>query len=253
MGVVIIFSSTVAYGNLQCEGLFLEPTHLTDIDIPLLQAAKSHVEPLTMKDVFRENLELIATHSEYIPSSSSKRAKGIDSAQGQKIIEAVARSPFLGTDPVLYQRPQTEIGYCFGRATFIHLMLLRLGVQKESIKKIWIVGPMKIPGTNLIWDYHVATMVFSEKQGWMVLDSNIGRPVTIDNWFSNYYHMSVDRRAKLFVTDASKFAPDLGKYDRVQLGLNMSREQDWYQHYFKDLMRYVGQKPLSDFGLKSIK
>jgi hypothetical protein len=50
-----------------------------------------------------------------------------------------------------------------------------------------------------------------------------------------------------------KFIPNPLKYNRVDLGLDMTQEQDWYRHYFYDLMQWFKKNDLSEFGLTDLR
>ena len=128
-------------------------------------------------------------------------------------------------------------------------MLLKMGVQKNSIRKIWAIGPMNTGDIN--WRYHVATMVYTKK-GWLVLDTNHGGPVTPQEWIATYSKMSTDGKLRFYASDASKFAFMIGKYSRLQLGMDINQERDFYRGYFKDMMEWVRKRKLSEDGIVSV-
>jgi hypothetical protein len=140
------------------------------------------------------------------------------------------------SDRTKYEQPGTAIGYCFGRAMFVHLYALHNHYKKAQIRKIWAVGSMKTSYHN--WAFHVATMVQDGATGeWRVVDSFMRNPVTPRAWFKVFQGQNqADRDLRVYVTPAEKFAPDLGKYSRDQLGLDLSPGEDWYKHYFTDMM-----------------
>ncbi len=53
-----------------------------------------------------------------------------------------------------------------------------------------------------------------------------------------------------------KFGPQTAKYSRLQLGLGLSREKDYYQHYFQDLFDWFGSIEshnwFNKFGLRKV-
>lgn len=126
------------------------------------------------------------------------------------------------------------IGFCFGRATIAHMEAIARNIHPDAVKKIWIAGDMKE------WGHHVATMVHTDK-GWMVLDTNIGKPVTVDFWL-DYYKPFKDKDAKevmAFITQAGRFGPyDTRAYSAVDLFNTNSddyvKAKDYFNGYFHD-------------------
>lgn len=99
--------------------------------------------------------------------------------------------------------PLSKFGFCFGRAFFANLLLRHHGVHKDSIKKVFIYGPMK--GGLFGWGFHVATMVAKEGGGFWVLDPSHGEPQTLDVWFKQYEKASKDGRIKIDIADGERF------------------------------------------------
>ncbi len=162
--------------------------------------------------------------------------------QGNKWIQDISSHSVVGRgSDGKYEQPGTSIGYCFGRAAYVHLRALKEGYKKEQIKKLWVVGPMSY-GIN--WAFHVATAVRDGAGEWRVIDPVVGSAVTPEVWFAKFEAMSVDKKLRLYVTNPEKFTFALGKYSRLQLGLNLSSQQDWYRGYFKDLMRSFHKPPV---------
>jgi hypothetical protein len=126
------------------------------------------------------------------------------------------------------------IGFCFGRATIAHMEAIVKNINPESVKKIWIAGDMKQ------WGHHVATMVNTEK-GWMVLDTNLRRPVTVDFWIDFYQPMKSAKAKEImvFVTQAGRFGPeDTTAYNAIDLfntnSADFKKAEDFFNGYFHD-------------------
>jgi hypothetical protein len=129
---------------------------------------------------------------------------------------------------------QGTIGFCFGRATIAHMEAIVRGVNPDLIRKIWIAGDMGI------WGHHVATMIKTEK-GWMVLDTNIGKSISPDQWISRYLPYKIKNASEImvFTTQAGRFGPyDTESYNAINLfNTNSSdylKSQDYYNGYFHD-------------------
>ncbi|RZA07157.1 MAG: hypothetical protein EOP11_08455 [Proteobacteria bacterium] len=136
-----------------------------------------------------------------------------------------------------YEQPGTSIGYCFGRAMFVHLWALKNHYRKDQIRKIWAVGSMKTWDNN--WGFHVATMIRDGATGeWRIVDSYLRAPSTPRAWIKVFQAQNKEKQnLRFYITAPEKFTPNLGKYSRTQLGLDMTREKDWYKHYFTDMMQ----------------
>lgn len=187
-----------------------------------------------------------------LPSGPTRgRRVGINRDWATRIVDSIARHPIVAeTETRRYNRhPGVEIGFCFGRATYTHLMLLHLGVLKDSIKKVWAVGNLN--SGNLVWQFHVATIVRSETPGaWWVLDSYFGQPLELAEWSERMASLDPGGQMLLTLTDPDKFSVQLGTYDRVQLGLDLPPGQDWYAGYFRELMKWFAAGPdLESLGL----
>lgn len=141
-----------------------------------------------------------------------------------------------------YQQRGTEIGYCFGRGCYVDLMLMRLGVDRDSIKKIWAVGPMAAGG--ITWQFHIGHMARMPDNTWVVIDNvpSDNQVYTARQWGEHFKQQNKDGTLRLYITDSDKFTPSLGAYDPVQLGLNVKRARDWYKGYFQDLMLWFRSK-----------
>lgn len=152
--------------------------------------------------------------------------------EAQTILDSIENSK-VNRDHYCYD-PDNTTGFCFGRAIIGHMEALARNVHPEAIKKIWIAGDMKQ------WGHHVAPMVKGE-EGWLVLDTNIGKPVSTEEW-QKFYRPFKAPKAKevmVFVTQAGRFGPyDSEAYSAVNLfntnGQVFVRENDFYRGYFHD-------------------
>jgi hypothetical protein len=91
-------------------------------------------------------------------------------------------------------------------------------------------------GKPVTWDFHVATMAYVHEKGWMVIDTHLGKVVSVNEWVQEIGALNTDGLLRFYNTDASKFGLSLGKYSRLQMGLNLPTPEDWYRGYFKDMM-----------------
>ena len=140
-------------------------------------------------------------------------------------------------------------GFCFGRATITHMEAIVRNIHPDLVKKIWIAGDMGM------WGHHVATAIYTER-GWMVLDTNIGKAVSMDYWI-DYYMPQKKKNAKeimVFITQAGRFGPhDNSPYTAINLfntkSEDFNKAADFYNGYFHDYFNSldnVRNKPLHE-------
>lgn len=195
--------------------------------------------------------ELLQSLKDYSPATSATKAAGISYQQAEKILSKLLRER-IHYDYRSYD-PQGNIGFCFGRAMYLHLQLLRHGVAKDSVKKIFAIGPMKEGGIN--WQFHVATMVKDKNSNeWWVLDSNFTRPITAEKWIAHFQKLRVDqtptffglfkktdreKSIRFYVTEASKLGSSTWQYSPH--GLN----DPFYNNFFKDMLQDFKENPVA--------
>ncbi|MBX3018078.1 MAG: hypothetical protein KF767_09325 [Bdellovibrionaceae bacterium] len=180
-----------------------------------------------------------------LPVGESRgRVVAIDEDLATRLVDSIARHPIVAETETrrFNKQPGVEIGFCFGRATYTHLMLLHLGVLKDSIKKVWAVGNLN--SGDLVWQFHVATIVRGTTPGtWWVLDSYWGEPLELKDWVRQMSALDPGGQMRVTISEPEKFSMQIGAYDRVQMGLDVNAEQDWYAGYFQQLMRWFAAKP----------
>ena len=208
----------------------LPPYQELSVDTKLFDHWRKEVRGLTPEQVAALN-EATVGGLESAPVAANPREFTPESAKSlhQELYQNIVTS-----ERKKYEQPNTAIGYCFGRAMFVHLRGLQLHYPKRQIKKLWVLGHMDAGGLN--WSFHVTTIIRDGNGPWRVVDSYLSAPTTPREWLAVFVKQNKEGNLRLYVTRAEKFTPDLGKYTRAQLGLDLSREEDWYRHYFTDLM-----------------
>jgi hypothetical protein len=252
---VLLVLSDISGAQESCP-LALSPSGTKEVFLPVSLTSfwQNETRGLSVGDIKSLNRKTLTTIQNEIPQSTSNRSMEIKLSDLNKVIDATRSNEvvgFLGKDR--YQAEDRNIGYCFGRATFIHLLLLKMGLNKNSIRKIWAVGPMKTSRySEDTWAFHVATVVYTEDWGWMTLDTNESKAQPIRHWISTYQDLSTDGKVRFYITSPEKFGLDDGVYSRIQLGLDLPREHDWYKGYFQDLMKSLQQLDLAKLGLQKL-
>ena len=135
--------------------------------------------------------------------------------------------------------PEGRLGFCFGRALAVHLEALRVGIRRESIRKIWAVGKLQLG--DLKWQHHVATMVRANDGGWWVIDPMWEAPMKATQWMTRMRWVFAtwkDPEIQFMVTKPERFGTEFSdKYSKEEL------TSDWYGDFFKDLFKYYRERP----------
>ncbi len=178
-----------------------------------------------------KNLQKILTQGiEFKPIAGKKNYVTAD--EGEVIYKAMKETK-VNVNHDCYD-PDGTIGFCFGRATIVHMEAIIRNVHPEAIKKIWIAGDMGK------WGHHVAGMVKGEK-GWLVLDTDLEHAVSTDEWVAKFMpdKPADAKEIMVFVTQAGRFGPySTESYNAVDLfntkNLKFNKAQDYYRGYFHD-------------------
>ena len=135
------------------------------------------------------------------------------SAIATQILDKVRANPIANVDAVTNYERGSDIGFCFGRALYVHHLLLKAGVKQEDLAKIFNVGQLMVQGQ--MWNFHVAMMVRDSKKGFLVVDPLAGKPLDYQSWIKLNADYEVKRalsRARFYVTDPRKFMVGPGAY-----------------------------------------
>lgn len=228
---------------LTTQAQWSQPVNLLNTDLMKLQ--KKEVYLKTEDQVRAMNQDAITKLEATRPSdkNTSKRREFLTREEMIAIHQEIYQNEVASSGDA-YSQPNVSIGYCFGRATFYHITLLKNKVDKSAIRKAFVVGPMDAYG--LMWQFHVSTIVRGEDMKWYTIDSNYSKPMELSKWTEAHFQMGPQKSVRLYITDPIKFTPT-ASYDRLQMGLSLDRETDWYRGYFQDLMKsFKQQKQILD-------
>jgi len=137
-----------------------------------------------------------------------------------------------------------EIGFCFGRATYVHLRLSQLNIPQNQIAKIFVFGNLRYQGQ--LWKYHMATMVMGQsnesgepqKKVWWVIDSLFPKVMDLSTWKKEVEKLSIlypQPDTRFYVSDPRKFLASSGEYQ------NSNLEVAEYNGYFLRLQESLNQ------------
>lgn len=155
-------------------------------------------------------------------------------------------NPLINGDLSHVYDPELKTGFCFGRATWVWLNAIRMGLSKDAIKKIFLIGPMNSYGRD--WQFHVATAVRVRKKGffldsyeWIVIDNNFTEPRSIDFFYEYYLKDSADKKLRLFISDPQR----LGASNTLKFGpahFRNPKNDIEYNAYFKDMLKIISTR-----------
>lgn len=195
------------------------------------------------KKIHQTNRQVIRDIEQIELNQDSKRVTALSEKELRKLLNYAIHHPVAGLKALNKYDPNGEIGFCFGRALFIHLELLRRGVDKESIKKVFVVGEMlevdPVTNKQTVWQFHVATSVKGTDGQWWVIDPSYGL-FELRDWYRYMKKMAVQGRISVFNTPLSKIGPSAWEYNTKPGGLM----DPYYNNYFKDLFASFKQAPV---------
>ncbi len=240
-----------AQSSLQCQSLF-QSDIFAEKPWDLYGHYQNEIAHQSVEQIHQMNQKVVTDLHAYVPPRGA-RAQSIDWGTLLQMIKITQNHSVVGyKSSSQYSHEGTETGYCFGRAMYLHLLALKLGLQKESIKKIWALGPLTTSQYGLTWGYHVALLVYSKEYGWLTIDPNENKPQSFEAWINTFTQRSVDQRVRFYISDPDKQALYTGKYSRYLMGLNLSLDKDWFKHYFVDMLKAVRIEKIENLGLHEL-
>lgn len=127
----------------------------------------------------------------------------LNEAEAQEIFNLMTYSSDLRLLSLLKFDPTSKYGFCFGRAFFGYLLAQKHGVHRESLKKVFVYGPMS--GGLFGWGFHVAFMIAKEGGGFWVLDPSHDKVEDLDKWMTKYQRVSKDGRIRMYIAPGDRF------------------------------------------------
>lgn len=202
-----------------------------------LTVEKQNIEISLALDL-RNKIELDKI-KKYVPENPGQKVQAVSDIQAQSVLNAILSHPIVSDAGARkFDKGNQYIGYCFGRATFVHLELLRRGVDPRSIGKLFAIGPLYFKGR--IWDFHVATVVRKTGGGWLAIDGIDNENLEIESWTKKIVQWSTNRNhptVRFYFSDAVKFHPTAGAYNLEKL------HSPHYNGYFIELEKWLSGQP----------
>ncbi len=182
-----------------------------------------------------ENRKVLETLEARARAATADRPTAMDLKQIGRTLKAMRVHPVVGSASDAKYGAQDHVGYCFGRAAYVHLKLSLAGLPQTEMVKLFALG--KLRHTHQLWDFHVATAVLAKARpgaarAWWVVDSLFSRPLPVEDWFKRVAQFSVLKRfsdVRFYATDPRKFLPVTGEYTVERLA------DPIFKGYFEDL------------------
>jgi hypothetical protein len=172
-----------------------------------------------------------------------KKAQFMTKSTAEKALQAALYNPVVNLYMTQKYDPDNRgIGFCFGRAMFIDLYLSINNFNRGSIKKAFVVGPMRTGSST--WAWHVTTIVQSKdrsgKEIWLAIDPIMDKVMEITAWYKETLKLSTDGKLRLYITEAGKFAQIPTRYDYQTFN------HPYYNNYFRDMLQWFEANDVDD-------
>ncbi len=246
---LFLMGDAIASGN-QCEALIerlnREPRGkvASESTLDLIErsfGSESYIEVrgrLSVRQVNAHNRSVQKALEEPLPEINTTLALAVTKKQADLVVDSEQHHPVVGGANYSQYDPTGCLGFCFGRATIVHLEAIRRKVHPSALRKIWVVGSMN----QRTWDYHVTTIVKAADQSWWSLDSNHGEALPVKEWIALQAKDSDDGKLMVFVSDARRFSP-FTPQQYSPMDLLGDGETDFYNHFFRDYLNYTARQP----------
>ena len=219
----------------------LSSGHQTISDFDLFQTYNSEFKDLKLAfhEKSRVSSELqkknISELHEFYKSTSPKPLissgdGSLKPQQASEILNSIAVHPVIGDKVAIKYDPTQEIGFCFGRAAYVHIELLRRGIAPQHIAKVFVMGGLFLDGIG--WDFHVATIARDNAGAWWAIDSLFKTPLPLEDWMYEVSKWDANQKfpaLRFYFTNPLKFQALKGSYDSGHF------YSEVYRKYFEDL------------------
>lgn len=216
-----------------------------EIGIPENVAAQFEIDEKSLiEDPINEsNKKLIGALGRFSPlPARAGRRQGATLVELTKLLNQSTDHPVISMQHADEYNPGT--GFCFGRAMYFHLELLRLGISKDSIFKLYIVGNMSTGTAD--WKWHVTTVVYTAELGWVAIDPVIGKVISVPDWVIKINKYAKNGRLRLYLENSDRVIPYGDKHSNFPThygsrtdGGNSKFFASEYNGYFADMFSYL--------------
>ncbi len=161
-----------------------------------------------------EEATLFNQYSSIVEGAEEK--DGLTADERKQLFVTASQNPVANLDVVTKYDPQGIIGFCFGRATTVHLTARKMGLKQSSIRKLFIIGDLRSNPARPEWRFHVTTLVKGTDRKWHAVDPIMTPPLAsgtdlpVAKWIEivkktwDYKNNSI-----LYITSAEAAVPDI--------------------------------------------
>ena len=204
---------------------------LMDFPVPNPSSAAS-----TSASALRLQEQLLTSYMN-LDASYSQSKHFLTQAELKQVFTEAADHPVTSLEKLRKYDPKGFIGFCFGRATAVTLLVRRMSLKSSSIAKLFIIGDLK-SGNDPELRFHVTTLVKCEGEKWYAIDPMMtpplakGGPLPIEEWIRIVKtRWDRDDKAVLYVSEEWIIVPDITADDEgttgkhiIELGFNPSTQ-----------------------------
>jgi hypothetical protein len=156
---------------------------------------------------------------------SSKQA--LSQSEIRQLFRSVYNNPVARLDKISFYDPKGLIGFCYGRSMAVHLQARLMGLDPNSIQKIYVVGDLKERDAEKTeWRFHVATMVKGSENQWYAIDPVLGSVMSMRQWIQrttqiwDFWHLDHPEvsgpQAKYYLTHRDTILPDVREFAPIE-------------------------------------
>lgn len=152
----------------------------------------------------------------------------------EQILNQLIHNPVAGNNPLNHYDEKGNAGFCFGRALWVEKELQKHKVDQKYIYKIFVLG--ELYNGQIMWDYHVATMVIDQQGRKLMIDSLFDRVYELDVWFDKMKKFAMNSNQPVFrvyFAKADKFQARAGFFSSYDVF------DPQYGNYFFDLLPWL--------------
>jgi len=158
------------------------------------------------------HLEFKQKNEKLIKLLKKSTTKATSKTTADEIFKALSTNEVSKVGAVGKYDIRGDVGFCFGRATMVHYLLLKKGIKQSQIAKIFALGNLRY--RKRFWEFHMATLV-KGTGNWWVIDSLFEKVMSHEQWIKRVAAFDPQKnrsQVRFYTTDARKFQPQYPKY-----------------------------------------
>jgi hypothetical protein len=163
----------------------------------------------------RWNANVLQSIADIPLPNKPNRASAIDQEQASRLLDAVKNHPVASLSVIKKYDPDDRLGFCFGRAMAVHLEANALGIDQNSVRKLFAVGNLS-DGKGGNWNYHITTIIRASDGDWWAIDPIMDHVMKVRDWYEIVRdQLDNGKNMQIYSTPPTRFARGVGKYQKV--------------------------------------